>query len=70
MDTHYHILFRVNENPLGIVMRWLNSKYAMWYRKKNTGRGYLFQDRYKSIVTQDQGYEGEKYIKKLKMKIV
>ncbi len=56
MDNHYHFLFRVNEYPLGEVMRRLNSRYATWYRKRNTGWGYLFQDRYKSIVTQDQGY--------------
>jgi len=56
MDNHYHLLVRVNEEPLSALMRRLNSRYARWYRKKYNGRGYLFQDRYKSIVTQDQGY--------------
>lgn len=56
MDNHYHILLRVSDQPLSTLMRRLNSKYARWYRKKYKGRGYLFQDRYKSIVTQDQGY--------------
>ena len=56
MNNHYHILIRVNEQPLSGLMRRLNSRYAIRYRKKYKGRGYLFQDRYKSIVTQDQGY--------------
>jgi REP element-mobilizing transposase RayT len=56
MDNHYHLLLRVNENPLSSMMRPLNSNYARWFRKKYHGRGYLFQDRFKSLVTQDQGY--------------
>jgi putative transposase len=56
MDNHYHILIRINENPLGSFMRLLNGRYAQYFRKKSKTRGYLFQDRYKSIVTQDQNY--------------
>jgi hypothetical protein len=32
----------------------LNGPYAQYFRKNMRMRGYLFQDRYKSIVTQDQ----------------
>jgi hypothetical protein len=56
MDNHYHLLIRVNEYPLGSFMRVLNGTYAQYFRKKGGTRGYLFQDRYKSIVTQDQDY--------------
>lgn len=56
MDTHYHLLLRTTEEPLGIFMRRLNCSYAMYYRNKYKRKGYVFQDRYKSIVTQDQGY--------------
>jgi REP element-mobilizing transposase RayT len=56
MENHYHLLLRVNEHSLSVFMRQLNSKYARWFRKKYHSRGYLFQDRFKSIVTQDQGY--------------
>ena len=56
MDNHYHLLLRTNEKPLSVLMRSLNSKYARWFRKKNHSSGYVFQDRFKSIVTQDQGY--------------
>jgi hypothetical protein len=37
-------------------MRPLNSGYARYYNRKVGRRGYLFQDRYKSVATQDQGY--------------
>ena len=50
---------RVNEYPLGSFMRVLNGRYAQYFRKKSGTRGYLFQDRYKSIVTQDQHYSEE-----------
>ena len=56
MSNHYHLLLRSSEDPLGIMMRRLNSKYARYFSSKYNRRGYLFQDRYKSIATQDQNY--------------
>lgn len=56
MGNHYHLLVRANANPLWMLMRKLNSNYARYYAKKYERRGYLFQDRFKSIATQDQGY--------------
>jgi REP element-mobilizing transposase RayT len=56
MDNHYHLLIRVNEFPLGIFMRRLNGRYGGYFRRKTKTRGYFFQDRYKSIVSQDQNY--------------
>jgi len=37
-------------------MHRLNSAYARYFNKKYKRRGFLFQDRYKSIVTQDTNY--------------
>lgn len=56
MDNHYHLLIRVNSHPLGRFMRLLNGLYAQYFRKKTEKLGYLFQDRYRSMVTQDQRY--------------
>ncbi len=56
MDNHYHLLPRISHIPLGGAMRWLNSRYAGYHGKRHDRRGYLFQDRFKSVVTQDQGY--------------
>jgi hypothetical protein len=56
MDNHYHLAIRMSDVPLGIPMRRLNSKYARYHGKRHGRRGYLFQERFKSIATQDQGY--------------
>jgi putative transposase len=56
MPNHYHLVIRINEYPLGTFMRSINSPYAQYFRHQQNLRGYLFQDRYKSIVTHDQSY--------------
>jgi len=56
MENHYHLFLRTNENRLSKLMRPLNGGYARWFNKKYTRKGYLFQDRYKSILCQDQDY--------------
>jgi putative transposase len=56
MDNHYHLLLRSTDLPLAKLMRPLNGLYARWYNRKYSRRGYLFQDRFKSIVCQDQEY--------------
>ena len=59
LPNHYHLLLRSSEEPLGIMMCRLNSTYARYFSIKYNRRGYLFQDRYKSITTQDQNYVEE-----------
>ena len=56
MDNHYHLLLRTSDQPLSRFMRRLNSVYASYVNKKYQRKGYLFQDRFKSIATQDQHY--------------
>lgn len=56
MSTHYHFVVRCSEKPLHMLMRNLNSKYAKYLNRKNGERGYVFQDRFKSIISQDQNY--------------
>jgi len=34
----------------------LNGQYATWYRRSRGGRGYVFQDRYKSYLIQNDSY--------------
>lgn len=59
LSNHYHLLIRVSDQSFSEMMRRLNSRYAHYYSRKYQRRGYLFQDRYKSIVTQDQKYVEE-----------
>lgn len=56
MRNHYHLALRSSEIPLSVCMKPLNSRYASYYNKKYGRRGYLFQDRFKSVATQDQRY--------------
>ena len=56
LRNHYHLLVRTSEQPLSSFMRWLNSVYASYINREYKRKGYLFQDRYKSIATQDQRY--------------
>jgi putative transposase len=56
LPNHYHLLLRPSDSGLGILMRRLNTSYARYYNTKYKRRGYLFQDRYKSIATQEMFY--------------
>ena len=56
MDNHYHLFLHVNELPMSKLMRGLNSGYARYYNKKHNRKGTLFQNRFKSVLCQDQDY--------------
>ncbi|MBD3346483.1 MAG: hypothetical protein GF401_15625 [Chitinivibrionales bacterium] len=56
MNNHYHFLLRTNENPMSKLMRPLNGVYAQWFNNKEERNGYLFQNRFKSVLCQDQEY--------------
>jgi len=56
MDNHYHLFIKTSSLPTSKLMRGLNSGYARYYNKKYNRRGYLFQDRFKSLLCQDQDY--------------
>lgn len=56
MPNHYHLVVQTGSLPLFSLMRPLNSLYAGHHSRKYERRGYLFQDRFKSIATMDQGY--------------
>ena len=65
MDNHIHlILHSDNINNISSFMRMVNSIYAMYYNKKYNRVGYVFRDRFKSILimTREQLYACIKYI--------
>lgn len=59
MPNHYHLLLRTSETPMSTLMRPLNGGYALWFNKKHDRRGYLFQDRFKSVLCQGMDYARE-----------
>jgi len=54
--NHFHLVLRTAEEPLATLMKPLNSRYATCYNRRYRRRGYLFQDRFKSVATQEQLY--------------
>jgi REP element-mobilizing transposase RayT len=56
MDSHYHLILENSSGHMSDFFKKLNGQYGSFYRKKNGGRGYVFQDRYKSMLIQDDSY--------------
>ena len=56
MDNHYHLLLRVGITPLSDLMRKLLSGYATAYNRRHNRVGYVFQNRYKSILCDEGSY--------------
>jgi putative transposase len=56
LSNHAHFLFRSGDKGLSTLMRRLLTGYAMWFNRRHNRHGQLFQNRYKSIVCQEDIY--------------
>lgn len=56
MDTHAHILFKSGQEGISAVMRKLLTWYAQYYNRRHRRRGHLFENRYKSILCDEDHY--------------
>ena len=56
MPNHIHLLLGTGENPLSDLMRKILTGYAVYFNRKYTRSGYLYQNRYKSILCQEEKY--------------
>lgn len=56
MDNHYHLILENSSRRMADFFKQLNGQFASIYRKRNDGKGYVFQDRYKSMLIQDDSY--------------
>lgn len=56
MDNHFHILTRTGDRSLSDCMRKLLTGYAVNYNRRHKRYGHLFQNRYKSILCEDDPY--------------
>jgi len=56
MSNHYHLLIRVSSQPLSKLMSPLLSGYATKYNRRKKRSGYVFQNRYKSILCDADNY--------------
>jgi REP element-mobilizing transposase RayT len=56
IPNHFHLLLRTGRVPLSTTMRRLLTGYAMRHNRKYRRYGHLFQNRYKSILCQEDTY--------------
>lgn len=56
LSNHFHLLLMPTSTPLSNFMRRLLTGYAVSFNRLNKRSGYLFQNRYKSIVCEQEPY--------------
>jgi REP element-mobilizing transposase RayT len=56
MTNHVHLLIRTGMVPLATLMRRLLTGYAVSFNRRHRRHGQLFQNRYKSILFQEDTY--------------
>jgi putative transposase len=56
LDNHFHLLLRPRHILLGKFMRRLLTGYAVTFNLRHQRTGHLFQNRYKSIVCDEEAY--------------
>ena len=56
MSNHFHLLLRPQSAKLSIFMRRLLTGYAVVFNLRHHRSGHLFQNRYKSIVCEEDSY--------------
>jgi putative transposase len=56
MPNHFHLLVQTEDRPLSHSMRKLLTGYVVNFNKRHKRFGHLFQNRYKSIVCEDDPY--------------
>jgi len=56
IPNHCHILLQTGRVPVATVMRRLLTGYAVAFNRRHQRHGHLFQNRYKSILCQEEPY--------------
>ena len=56
IPNHFHLLLKPNGCELKLLMRRLLTGYAVNFNKRHRRSGHLFQNRYKSIVCEEEAY--------------
>ena len=64
IPNHLHLLLRTGTVPIATVMQRLLTGYAVRFNRRHRRHGHLFQNRYKSILCQEDSYllESVRYI--------
>ncbi len=56
LPNHFHLVLRPNRELLAALMRRLQTGHAVTFNRRHKRSGHLFQNRYKSIVCEEEEY--------------
>jgi REP element-mobilizing transposase RayT len=56
IPNHFHLLLKTGNAPIATIMRRLLTGYATGFNRRHRRSGHLFQNRYKSILCQEDAY--------------
>ena len=56
IPNHVHLLLKTGLTPIATIMRRLLTGYAVYFNRRHHRYGHLFQNRYKSILCQEDPY--------------
>lgn len=56
MSNHFHLLLRPHSTKLSVFMRRLLTGYAVVFNRRHHRSGHLFQNRYNSVVCEENSY--------------
>jgi len=56
LPNHFHLLVRTRAAPLSDLMRALNTGYAVGFNRRHRRSGYVFQNRFKSFLVEEEPY--------------
>lgn len=56
ISNHFHLLLRTGQRPISTVMSRLLTGHAMAFNRRHRRSGQLFQNRYKSVLCQEDVY--------------
>jgi putative transposase len=56
IPNHFHLLLRTGDVPVATLMRRLLTGYAIGFNRRHRRSGHLFQNRYKSILCEEDVY--------------
>ena len=56
LPNHFHLLLRTGNKPISSVMSRLLTGHATYFNRRHGRCGHLFQNRYKSILCQEDAY--------------
>ena len=56
IPNHIHLFLRIQGTPLSTFMRSLMTSYAAYFNRRHHRSGHLFQNRYKSIICEEDPY--------------